>query len=158
MKARIIVSSVLAAVAASSAWGQVGVVAAGGETDGSGTVSYSVGQVVYEPSASAKGSLTPGVQQAYLIVEVLSLDEKRVSLSVSAYPNPTTDRLSLQVEGGESGAMSYDVVSLSGKTLRRGKVSAVTTDIDMASLPVGVYMLIVKEGDRSIKTFKIIKK
>ena len=52
---------------------QENTVASGGKATGSGgTVSYSVGQVVYTTNAGTNGSLSQGVQQPY-VVSTLSL-------------------------------------------------------------------------------------
>jgi hypothetical protein len=66
---------------------------AGGNASGSGgSVSYSVGQIVYTTNTGDNGTVAQGVQQAYEISAVTGIEEaNNISLIVSAYPNPTTD-------------------------------------------------------------------
>ncbi|MEJ5266144.1 MAG: hypothetical protein WHT29_12590, partial [Bacteroidales bacterium] len=79
---------------------QESVNATGGNAFGSGgSVSYSVGQVVYTTNSGTNGSVAQGVQQPYEISVVTGLEEaKGINLSVSAYPNPTTDYLTLRID------------------------------------------------------------
>ena len=81
-------------------FGQQAVVTAGAEATGTGgTVSYSVGQVVYQTHASTSGSVAEGVQQPYEISVLSSTkDVAGISLTCSVYPNPTADYLTLKVE------------------------------------------------------------
>ncbi len=73
---------------------QTSVNATGTNASGSGgTVSYSVGQVVYTTNTGASGSVAQGVQQPFEISIVTGIEEaKGINLSVSAYPNPTTEQ------------------------------------------------------------------
>ncbi len=71
------------------------------EASGSdGTASYTVGQVVYTTETGTNGySIAQGVQQPFEISVVTGIKEaKDISLSVSAYPNPTSDYLIVKVE------------------------------------------------------------
>ena len=79
---------------------QESVNATGGNVSGSGgSVSYSVSQVVYTTSTGTNGSVAQGVQQPFEISVVTAIEEaKDISLSVTAYPNPTADFLQLKVE------------------------------------------------------------
>lgn len=72
---------------------QTSVNATDGDVSGSGgSVSYSVGQVVYTTHTGTSGSVAEGVQQPYEISVVTGLEEAQsINLSVTAYPNPTTD-------------------------------------------------------------------
>ena len=76
---------------------QESVNATGGDASGSGgSASYSVGQVVYTTNVGTNGSVSQGVQQPYEISVVTAIEEaKGINLTVTAYPNPTTDYLSL---------------------------------------------------------------
>jgi hypothetical protein len=79
---------------------QTSVNATGGDASGSGgSASYSVGQVAYQTHTGTSGSVAEGVQQPYEISVVTSIEEANdIKLSITAYPNPTTDYLELKVE------------------------------------------------------------
>jgi len=82
---------------------QTNVNATGGNASGNGgSVSYSVGQVVYTTHKGSNGSVAQGVQQPYEI-SVAGIDEANgISLRVTAYPNPTTDYLTLEIDASTS--------------------------------------------------------
>ena len=73
--------------------------ATGGNASGSGgSVSYSVGQVVYTTNIGTNGSVAQGVQQPYEISVVTAIEQtKTINLLVTAYPNPATDYLTLNI-------------------------------------------------------------
>ncbi len=137
---------------------------AGGEATGSGgVVSYSVGQAFYNANVGAGGSMYEGVQQPYEISVVTEIEEaKEIELSVSAYPNPTTDYLTLSL--GEASTslslqvMSYKLYDINGKLLQSQKFTGTETQIDMSNYAPSSYFVKVVNGNQSIKEFKIIKK
>ncbi|WP_276133551.1 T9SS type A sorting domain-containing protein [Polluticoccus soli] len=61
--------------------------------------------------------------------------------SVTAFPNPVKNVLTLQVGGNRSGDASLLVTDVAGKIVRTVNVLANKTDIDMTGLPSGVYIL-----------------
>jgi hypothetical protein len=70
---------------------------AGGNATGSGgSASYSVGQPFYTTSTGNSGSVAQGVQHAYEIFSI-GIKETALDISIMAYPNPTTDGLTLQI-------------------------------------------------------------
>jgi len=136
--------------------------AAGNNASGSGgSVSYSVGQVTYQTNTGANGSVAQGVQQPYEISVVMGIDEaKDINLTVSAYPNPTTDYLELKVDASTTlsiQSMSYQLYDITGKLLQSEKINANQTSIVMSNLAPATYFVKITEGNKELKTFKIIK-
>ncbi|MCX8055438.1 MAG: T9SS type A sorting domain-containing protein, partial [Ignavibacteria bacterium] len=133
--------------------------AAGGNASGSGgSVSYSVGQVFYTTNSYANTSVAQGVQQPYEISVVSSVEEaKSITLSVSAYPNPATDYLQLQIEGEMIENLSYQLVDITGKLLQNQQILNNQTTIIISNYVSSTYFLKVFQGNKEIKTFKIIK-
>lgn len=139
---------------------QQAVTVAGGELSGSGGVaSYSVGQILYNTVNGSNGSVSEGVQQPFEISVVVETDEgKNVYLKCSAYPNPTTDILFLQIENIENRKLSYLLFDTNGKLIEQQNISLNETRIQMNKYQRGAYFLKVLQGKQEIKTFKIIKK
>jgi hypothetical protein len=139
---------------------QESVNATGGNGSGSGgSVSYSVGQVVYTTNTGTTGSVAQGVQQPYEISVVTGLEEaKGINLSVSAYPNPTTDFLQLKVESEKLKDLSFQLYDMNGKLLQNKKLTGTETQIDMSNYVPATYFVRVIAESKSIKEFKIIKK
>lgn len=133
--------------------------AAGGVASGSGgTLSYTVGQLVYTTNTSSGGAVTQGVQQSYEIWMVTETEEgKEITLSVSAYPNPTADFLKLHIQHSALRELSYQLTDISGRMLENKIVTDSETSIDMHKLAPATYFLRVVNGKTAVKTFKIIK-
>ena len=130
----------------------------GNASGGGGSASYSVGQVVYTTTANTYGSVAQGVQQPYEISVVTGLEEANgISLSVSAYPNPTTDFLNLKIENYDNTNLLYQLFNISGKLLETKKIENNETSIVMNDLAKATYFLKVIENNKEVKTFKIIK-
>lgn len=141
---------------------QEAIPATGGNASGSGgSVSYSVGQVVYTTNTGTNGSVAQGVQQPYEISVVTGIEEaKGITMQCSAYPNPTTDFVKLKVDASTSlsiQSMSYQLYDISGKLLERKKLEGSETSIVMSNLVTATYFLKITDSNKLVKTFKIIK-
>ncbi|MGD2033544.1 MAG: T9SS type A sorting domain-containing protein [Bacteroidales bacterium] len=133
--------------------------ATGGNASGSGgSVSYSIGQTVYQTYTEANGSVAEGVQQPYEISVVTAIKKaKGINLSISAYPNPATDYLTLEVKEFELSELSYHLHDVQGKLLQSGKIIGNQTNIAISDLVPSTYFVKVLQENKVIKTFKIFK-
>jgi hypothetical protein len=136
--------------------------ATGGNASGSGgTVSYSVGQVVFTTNTGTTGSVVQGVQLPFEISIVTGFEEAtRINLMVSASPNPITDFLTLKVDASVTlliQSISYQLFDMSGKLLENKKIDGNQTNIIMSNRMPSTYILKVIQNNKEIKTFKIIK-
>ena len=130
----------------------------GNASSSGGSVSYSAGQVVYTTNTGTNGSVAQGVQQPYEISVVTWLEEANgINLICSVYPNPTTDFLQLKVENYDNTNLSYQLFDISGKLLESKKLESTQTNIVMSNLVPATYFLKVTDGNKEVKTFKIIK-
>ena len=138
---------------------QEAIPATGGNASGSGgSVSYSVGQVVYTINTGTNGSAAQGVQQPFEISVVTGLEEaKGINLICSVYPNPTTYFLTLKVENYDKENLSYQLYDVSGKLLENKKLDGTETSIVMSNLVPATYFLKVTQNTIEVKTFKVIK-
>jgi len=138
-------------------YAQQATTASGGDASGSGgSVAYSFGQIVYTTNTGSNGSVGQGVQQPYEISITIGLNETGVNLNLSAYPNPTTNYLMLEVDNYDK-ALSYQLYDISGKLLESNTVVANSTTINMEQLARATYFLKVSQNNKEVKTFKIIK-
>jgi hypothetical protein len=133
--------------------------ASGGDATGSGgTVAYSIGQVVYTTNTGSNGSVAQGVQHAYEIFTV-GIKETALNISLSAFPNPTEENLTLQISDYNNDMMTYQLLDIQGKQLSNGQITAQQTQINMISLPTATYFInVVNQEKRTVQSFKIIKK
>jgi hypothetical protein len=129
----------------------------GGEATGpNGTVSYSVGQVVYTSATGANGTVSAGVQQAFEVSIVTSAGTFAEQLELTVFPNPTAKTLTLSRTDVTSGELTYQLIDNSGTLLNEGSVTT-ETSLDMESFPKASYFLKVLNGAQVEKTFQIIK-
>jgi hypothetical protein len=133
--------------------------AAGGNATGSGgSASYTVGQVVYTAQTGSGGSVSQGVQLPYEISVVTAADVLRnVNLSYSVYPNPTTDYLTLKIDGINIEKYNAALFDIKGKQLFTIKLEDNETNIPMQNYTPTIYFLKVTYNNKEVKTFKIIK-
>lgn len=142
---------------------QTNVNATGGNALGNGgSVSFSVGQVVYTTNTGTNGSVAQGVQQPYEISVVTAIEETNgINLSVMVYPNPTIDYLTLNIDASTSfciQSMFYQLFDMNGKLLQSKEIRGNQIFIVMSNLVPAIYFVKVNHGNKEIKSFKIIKK
>ena len=131
--------------------------ATGGDATGSGgTVAFSVGQIVYTTSTGTTGSVAQGVEQAYEISSV-GIKETALNISLSIFPNPTSDYLTLKVEDYNKEALSYNLLDEQGKSVLNEQITNQDTQVAMSTLARGIYFINVLQANKKIQTFKIIK-
>jgi hypothetical protein len=131
----------------------------GGNASGSGgTVSYTVGQIVYTKNSGTSGSSAQGVQQPYEISVITGLEEARdISLEVMVYPNPAQDFVKLIIKNYEVDNLRYQLFDINGSLIKDSKVEVNEIQILIQNLKPSAYLLKVIQGKKEIKTFKIIK-
>lgn len=138
---------------------QTAIVASGGNATGSGgSSSYSVGQVVYTNAVGSNGSTNQGVQQPIEIFALGTNDFPEISLAMSVYPNPTTALVNLNIQNYNSENITYQLFDLNGRSIQNNKILQKETQISLENLSNAIYFLTVSDNNKSLKTFKIIKK
>jgi hypothetical protein len=131
--------------------------ASGGDATGSGgSVAYSVGQIVYTTSTGTTGSVAQGVEQAYEIYSV-GIKETTLNISLSVFPNPTSDFLTLKVEDYNNEALSYTLLDEQGRLVFNEQITTQDTQVAMSTLARGSYFINIVQTNKKIQTFKIIK-
>jgi hypothetical protein len=136
-------------------------VSGGNALGDNGSLSYSVGQVIYTAVIGNSVTLSQGVQQPYEISVVTGVEKVAgIGILVSAYPNPAADFLTLKIDGPAiSGiqSMEYMLLDMNGRLLRSEKISGSETLIEMTGFVPAIYFVKVTQSNTEIKTFKIIK-
>lgn len=161
-KKRIVSIILLLGLGLTSLQAQESVNVTGGKASGSeGTVNYSVGQIVYQTHTGTTGSVTEGVQQPYEISVVSAIEDiEEINLSVSAYPNPTANHLTLSIDASATisiQSMSYLLFDINGKLLQNEKITNNRVRINMSNLVSSTYFIKIIQNQKEIKTFKILK-
>ena len=130
----------------------------GGVINGSGgTVSYSVGQLVYSTDESAGGSLAQGVQRPYRLASV-EFKPSAPALNFSILPNPTDGDLLLRLSDKPEEIPLYKVTDLQGRELLEGRVSYPDTPVRLSGFASGTYLIqILNTNNKPLQTLQIIK-
>ena len=155
---KVIVSILLVVFGLTEVMAQRTTTASGGDATGAGgSLSYTVGQVVYTTNTGANGSVAQGVQQPYEISISVGIEVTEINMKLVAYPNPTNNLLTLNIGNHNNEKLTYQLYDMQGKLLGSKQVINSNTTIGMHYLPVGSYLLNVLDNNSLIKTFRIVK-
>jgi hypothetical protein len=133
--------------------------ASGGNASGSGgTVTYTIGQVLYNMYSGTNGSVAQGVQQPIEYSVVTGTEEaKDISIELMVYPNPATDYIKLKTGSFEIENLKYQLFDINGLILQDNIIETNETSISVHTLLPATYFLKLIHGNKVIKIFKIIK-
>jgi hypothetical protein len=132
--------------------------ALGGNASGNGgSVSYSVGQLVYTMEQSESGSVSQGVQRPYRLVSA-EIPPSAPVLRFQVLPNPTDGDLLLRLNEKPEENPDFRVTDLQGRNLLEGKVQFPDTQVQLSGFPSGTYLIQVHDSKKQrIQTLQIIK-
>ncbi len=123
-----------------------------------GNTTYSIGQVAYTPAVGIGGTVAPGVQQNYAINVITGIDDDVNWIGLSIYPNPVSNVLNLEFNGNKYPNLSYQVIDLLGRIVKKNSIENDLTVIDVAPFAPETYFIIFSQGKQTIKYFKFVKK
>jgi hypothetical protein len=139
-----------------SLYSQSNTVSAGGDADGdNGSISYSIGQVVYTSGQGSNGNVNQGVQQPYDVGVVTGIEEAGINLSV--FPNPTSGLLTLTVADEDASLLSYQLFDASGRLVDSKNKLNSTNTISLYGYATGVYTLSVSRENKQVKSFRLVR-
>jgi hypothetical protein len=154
MKNSLLLIGMLCALASE---GQQATTTSGGNASGpGGTLSYTAGEVAASFISGSNGQIAAGVQQPYLIQSV-GIRPLPNLFSTEVYPNPTTSDLTLTVADFQSSRLSCKVIDALGQTVFARELEGPRTLLQTGHLPASVYFVQVLEGDRIVRSFRIVK-
>ncbi len=137
---------------------QSAITAAGGDAIGEGgTLSYSVGQVVYTTILSEYGNVCQGVQQSYEIIPLSTSTNDESELFAVLYPNPSSGDVSLSWNRQPEEIHDLRVVSAQGREMYQSKLSNQLSQLPLGDLASGVYFVYIYSEDKLMQSFKFIK-
>lgn len=155
---RLLFATILSILTAYTLQAQSSSNAAGGNVSGStGSVSYSIGQLFYEPVNNTQVDIVPGVQHAFEIT-ILSVYDTQIDQSINIYPNPTLNLLNVN-KGTQKELFGYKLFDMQGKMMNEGVLRDQNTTINMLPFPGGAYILqVTSQENGEFKTFNVVKK
>ena len=85
---------------------------------------------------------------------IVGIDRAIDRLQLSVYPNPTTEKLTVDLTNEE--LVKYRLVDLSGRSVMVGVLLPANNVIDVAELPQGTYIMELSSGSRHLGARKIL--
>lgn len=126
-----------------------------------GSVAYSIGQVFYTQIGESNFNVSQGIQQGEFN-QTLAVEENSVEpkAEIFIFPNPTTDFVIVNMAGDEfeNGSCSYQLYDFQGRLVKQNIIIQNETKIDLYDLSSSLYLLHLYANNKTLKTFKIIKK
>lgn len=136
-------------------------VGSGGDSFENTTIKYShsVGDLTV---SSYAGSLivSSGFQQN--IAFPTSIEEVQLNLQVKAYPNPTMNRLEIEMQSDKALFLEVEIRDIQGKKMNAKAQELqvdglTTTSVDMSSYPKGTYIITLLDNNQVYGSLRVVK-
>ncbi|MDA0309344.1 MAG: T9SS type A sorting domain-containing protein [Bacteroidetes bacterium] len=123
-----------------AAYSQREMVAAGGDAQGgSGSVSWSIGQIAYVNITGQSGYSAEGVQQPAEFF--LSGVNAEFLPQLNVFPNPSSGQIQIDGLQFEQGPIPFQIFNAAGQLISEGRIQSGLPEISVQHLPAGVYTL-----------------
>jgi len=116
---------------------------------------WSIGECITATHSAGDYVITQGLHQGSYVIT--SVEDLRAEIEISVYPNPTTDLLTINLEASARPSSVLTVTDINGKVLQQVEVTNETEQLNFSNYTAGIYFLTVKQANKLIKSFKIIK-
>lgn len=122
----------------------------------SGSISYTLGELVIDTKVKGATTITQGFHQNQIIVTAIS--EPSVSgFSMVVFPNPTNDFVTLKIEKGEIQNLGFILFEAQGRFLLKEQVTGSEQTVSFEQLNPGAYFIKILKNGMELQTFKIVK-
>jgi hypothetical protein len=128
----------------------------GSEKCSTGTISYTLGELVISTGNEGSKTLTQGFHQSKITVTTAN-ETARHGYCVTAFPNPASDLVILQISGEMTEGWEYRLIGPDGKMLLSSKITDNQANIPLGTYSRAMYFIKVTRNGNEIKTFRILK-
>ena len=121
---------------------------AGGSFSAGGTqLTTTVGEAVIDDGAAGTVELTQGFLQGTTGTATATRDAP-AELAYTIHPNPATDRVTVSIDDAHTlgDQVRMNLVDATGRTVRSTSVRTARTELDVRSLDVGTYTVVLRAG------------
>ena len=122
-------------------------------TNASGSIDFTIGEVVINTVTDGTNDLTQGFHQTNW--NFLGVEDFAPNYEAIIFPNPTEDVLNIRTSAFEN--VTYTLYDAQGKLVMQDKLSAEQTPIQVSQLAPGSYSITLNNETQILKTFKLIK-
>lgn len=88
--------------------------------------------------------------------KIVAADISRPNSPVYVYPNPAVETLYVRMEPGDR--VRWEIVDLSGRTMKSGDEAGAGLQVGVGNLPPGVYHLVLTRRQQNRETFRFVKR
>lgn len=135
---------------------QTATVASGGNAvSGSGSVSYSIGQIAVGNTTTPMAYVNEGVQQPYELFAV-HVDEPLQAISISLFPNPTLSGVVIQLPSSELD-LTASFFSSDGNLVEQIQLAGALTAVNMSDWSASTYLVQITNSQGNTAAYKLIK-
>lgn len=140
---------------------QYAVLSTGGDiTSASGTVSYSIGQVMYNHIDGEVGSLNQGVQQPHSFT-IVGIEDPSEETSWQLFPNPANEFVNIQMSTaphvGESQSYTARLYDLKGNLVTEKLLNDQINRISLLQCIDVMYIVQISDQQHTIQSYALIK-
>ena len=122
----------------------------------SGSISWTLGEVITETFRSDDVILTQGFQQPS--ITVTSVEEfANLDFNITAFPNPAREYINIKLDTDNFDNVWYELYDIKGLVIEHKKIDNELVHISLHDKEPAIYFLRVIEGNKVLKTFKVIK-
>ncbi len=122
-------------------------------SNSSGSIDYTIGEVVINTVSDGTNDMTQGFHQTNW--NFLGLEDNMPEMTVSVYPNPASDVLTVEAE--DFNQVLLTLIDFNGKIVYQEEMTNASSSIPVANLASGNYNLKLSRNNGTLKTFKLIK-
>lgn len=128
----------------------------GNANNASGSVAFSIGEVVFNSFSNTNYNITHGVQHG---IEVFLVETSDIigTFSAKVFPNPSSEQIQIQLPSNLKELYVCKLVDVNGKELINHLTNESSVIFDISSFEASTYYLIISTDNQAIQTFKIIK-
>lgn len=116
-----------------------------------GSISYSLGQLSSETLENSEIVFSQGYQQSTITVISFLSEQKEEEISLTVYPNPTSEELNIS---STKEKFKFKILDVNGKVLHQSKNSALKHLVNVAEYANGNYIILINNQ----QTYQLIKK
>jgi hypothetical protein len=122
-------------------------------SNASGSVDFTIGEVVINTGTDGTSDLTQGFHQTNW--NFLGVEDFAPNYEAIIFPNPTEDVLNIRTSTFEN--VTYTFYDAMGKLVLQDVLSTEQTPIQVSQLAPGAYSLTLNNETQNLKTFKLVK-
>lgn len=122
----------------------------------SGSISWTLGELVSETLRAEDVVLTQGMQQPTLTVTSVE-EHPDLDFRITIFPNPTREFVNIKIDADYFENLRYELYNFKGLIIEQKRIDSEVVNVSMHNLDPAVYFLRIIQDNKVLKIFKIVK-